>query len=235
MTIKQIALDALTKKFEGISDAVLSRIAAKVAKTAKNEEEVTTTVEEMTLQNIIDSYTDSRVTEGSEKAVKTYEQKYGLKDGEKLEAKPEPETEKIDIPANDDTPAYVKEMLNSIKSLSEEVASLKAGKTEDSRKGVVNKLLEGCPDKKKNSIMREFSRINFKDDKDFDSWIEEISPDINDAKEAFNAERNASITPKAGGGSKDNKPNEQVMQRVDAMLKNNAVNTTAIKGLQSNN
>ena len=81
MSLKKDALEALKTKFEGIDEKVLSRIAKNIAKTAKDEDEVMALVEELTLQGVIDAYTDSRVTEGSEKAVKTYEEKHGLKDG----------------------------------------------------------------------------------------------------------------------------------------------------------
>ena len=83
-------LEALTAKFEGVSASILGRIADKLAKTATTPEQVKTAVEGMTLQQVIESYGDSRATEASntarENAVKDYESRYGLKDGAKTAA-----------------------------------------------------------------------------------------------------------------------------------------------------
>lgn len=59
MSLKKDALEALKTKFEGIDEKVLSRIAKNIAKTAKDEDEVMALVEELTLQGVIDAYTDS--------------------------------------------------------------------------------------------------------------------------------------------------------------------------------
>ena len=71
--MRKVILEALKTKFEGIDAKVFNRIAAKLAKTVKTEEEATTAVEELTLQQVIDSYSDSRVTEAQEKAIGSYE------------------------------------------------------------------------------------------------------------------------------------------------------------------
>ena len=85
--MKKEILEALTTKFPGVSSAVLDRTANKLAKTITKTEDVATAVEGVTIQQIIDSYTDSRVTEASEtarkNAVNDYESKYGLTDGVK--------------------------------------------------------------------------------------------------------------------------------------------------------
>ena len=82
--ILEIILEKLKAKFEGVSDSILDRIAEKLAKTVKNEEEATTAVEGVTLQQLFDSYGDSRATEAQRTAVSNYEKKYGLKDGAKV-------------------------------------------------------------------------------------------------------------------------------------------------------
>lgn len=85
--MKKELLDALKAKFPGVSDNILGRIANKLAKTATTAEQVKTAVEGVTIQQVIESYGDSRATEASEtareNAVKDYETRYGLKDGVK--------------------------------------------------------------------------------------------------------------------------------------------------------
>ena len=62
-SMHKIALDALKTRFQGISEKVLDRIAENIAKTATTAEEVKSTVEEITIQQIIDAEGDRRATD----------------------------------------------------------------------------------------------------------------------------------------------------------------------------
>lgn len=86
--MKQKLFDALKAKFPGVNANVLNRIADKLAKTVTTDEQVTTAVAGVTQEfiEIIESYGDSRATEAQQTAVHTYETKYGLKDGQKIDA-----------------------------------------------------------------------------------------------------------------------------------------------------
>ena len=83
--MRKAILDALKAKFQGVSESVLNRIADKLCKTVTTAEQVQTAVDGVTIQQVIEGYADSRATEASQTAVHTYEQKYGLKDGAKVE------------------------------------------------------------------------------------------------------------------------------------------------------
>lgn len=87
--MKEKILAALKTKFAGVPEAILDRIASKLAKTATTEEQVNSLAEGMTLQNVFDSYGDSRATEASQTAVSNYEKKHGIKDGKPI-AEPTP-------------------------------------------------------------------------------------------------------------------------------------------------
>jgi len=89
--MKKIILEALKAKFIGVSDSVLDRIATKAANTVTKEEDVASYVEGVTLQQVIDSYGDSRATDAAKSAVSTYEEKHKLKDGEKIGGGSDPE------------------------------------------------------------------------------------------------------------------------------------------------
>lgn len=256
MSIKRTALDKLKTKFEGIDEKVLSRIAAKIAKTAKTDEEVSTEVEDLTLMDVINSYTDSRVTDAQDKAVKRYKQEKGIKDGEgdgdgtqegdgdgnKPEGQEGEGTGKKGNEADDDTPAYIKTLMKSVETLAGEVASLKAGKTENARKTMLADTLKSANDKQRKFYERNFARMKFKDDEDFQDWLDEVSDDLKDSTEGS----------EGGEGTEGNKPQPQpqgrpkgggtggggipalVQARIDARSK--AVTAApAIKGLPSNN
>ena len=52
--IQQIT-DALKTKFVGVDDKIIGRVAAKLAKTVTKQEDVTTSVEGVTFQQILES------------------------------------------------------------------------------------------------------------------------------------------------------------------------------------
>ena len=85
--MKQKILEALKAKFPGVNANVLNRIADKLAKTVTTDEQITTAIAGVTKEfiEIIESYGDSRATEAQQTAVQTYETKYGLKDGQKID------------------------------------------------------------------------------------------------------------------------------------------------------
>ena len=94
--MRKIILEKLKAKFEGVSDFILDRVAGKLAKTVTTEEEATTAVAGVTLQQLFDSYGDSRATEAQVSAVENYEKKYGLKDGAKVKDGDGPDGKKDD-------------------------------------------------------------------------------------------------------------------------------------------
>ena len=77
-------LEALKKKFPGVSDTILGKTAKKLSETVKTADEVDTAVEGVTFQTLLESYGDTRATEATKTAVANYEKKYGLKEGVKV-------------------------------------------------------------------------------------------------------------------------------------------------------
>lgn len=82
--MKEEILALLVAKFTGVSNAILSRIAEKYAKTATTETNLDELVEGITFQTVIDSYGDARATESAQSAVSNYEKKHGLKEGKAI-------------------------------------------------------------------------------------------------------------------------------------------------------
>ena len=238
MSIRKTALEALKTKFDGIDESVLSRVASTISKTAKTEEDALAKVEDMTLQGVINSYTDSRVSDASEKITKTFEEKYGVKnpdDGKKEgeEKAPDDAKGKEGTGADNDMPSWFKAFADAQQKTNEtflaKFQSMEAGKTAEERKATIEKLLDGAPEKMKKSILREFGRSQFKDDKDFDSWVEEITPDIEDATEAFKAQGGVSTPPKSGSAGAQGVVNPMVQARIAARQAETV--TPAIQGL----
>jgi hypothetical protein len=197
--MKTKALEALKTKFEGVSDAILSRVADKIAKTATNEEEVTTAVEGVTFQQLLESYGDSRATEATQSAVTNYEKKHGLKEGKKVEKQAEKKSE--EKKTDDDTPEWVKQLMESNKALTDRIAKLEGDKTATTRKSALAKVLEKAPEKIRTRYEKDFARMNFADDDDFNAWVEEITPDVEGIANDFASKGGVVGRPKGGGSA----------------------------------
>lgn len=91
MTIFEQILAGLQQKFPGVDTATLTRIATKKAEGVTDETKVTSIVEGISFQDVMQNYGDFRAGQAQTSAVSNYEKKHGLKDGKPIEnPKPEP-------------------------------------------------------------------------------------------------------------------------------------------------
>lgn len=155
--MKKEILEALKAKFPGVSETILGRIADKYAKTATTAEQVKTTVEGVTIQQIIESYGDSRATEASntarENAVKDYEARYKLKDGVKIDDNTDDgknnqtEGKNNQTDGGEDMPTWAQKLFG-------EIAELKATKTTETRMQQLNAVIGKLPEAMKKAYER---------------------------------------------------------------------------------
>lgn len=169
--MKKKILEALKAKFEGVSETILDRIATKLAKTASTEDQVATAVEGVTLQQVIESYGDSRATEAQQTAVRNYEAKYNLKDGkpEKIDGG-EPNKGKATEPSGaEDTPAWVKE-------LTDRLDRLEASRTAENRKQQLSKVIDRLPE----NLRKAYERLPLDgySDEQFSTVLSEITTEV---------------------------------------------------------
>lgn len=198
---KQI-LDALKAKFTGVSEAILSRIADKIAKTVTKEEDVTTAVEGVTLQHVLESYGDSRATEAQQTAVSNYEKKHGLKDGQKATGGELDDPNGTSPATGGDLDGQITAAVQAaIKPFQDEINTLKSGKVSENRKQQLDTVIANASDKFKTTTGKNFTRINFKDDEDFNSWLEEVKTDVEEDVAETAADGASFGRPKTGQGS----------------------------------
>ena len=167
--MKKELLAALKAKFEGVNESILSRIADKLAKTTTKEEDVATAVSGVTIQQIIEGYGDSRATEAQQSAVRNYEEKYGLKDGEKLqEPKPKPQEETI--------PEWAKQLVKENKTLSERLGRMDGERITAERKQKLSAVFKKLPE----NLRKPYERMSV--DKlsaeDFTTLVGEITAEV---------------------------------------------------------
>lgn len=157
--MRKLLLDALKAKFTGVSEQVLGRIADKLAKTVKTEAEVATAVEGVTLQQVIDSYGDSRATEAQQTAVKNYESKYGLKDGAKVKDGSDPTPTATDTNNKDgednSTPAWAKTIIENQKSITDRLNKMDGERTATNRKQQLSTIIGKLPE----ALRKPYERI----------------------------------------------------------------------------
>ena len=231
--MKNKILELLKPKFEGVSETILGRIADKLSKTAKTDEDVNTLIEGVTFQQILESYGDSRATEAQQSAVANYEKKHGLKDGKSVKTEPKTEPKAEPKTEDDDVPAWAKALIDSNNSLKSELEAIKGEKTTNKRKSALDKVLGKAPDKIRQRYTKDFERMSFKDDEDFNAWIGDITPDVEAITNEYNTKGGVVRRPKSGGGG--NGENENVHLKARIAEREAETSAPAIIGLTNQN
>lgn len=104
--------------------------------------------------------------------------------------------------------AYAKQSNEQIKALTDQLSAIQAKETTGTRKQKFEAILDGLPDAVKTSQLKDFGRITFKDDEDFENWMTEKNTDLEGLKVAIVAEDATKFgpsTPKSPGGGGGNK------------------------------
>jgi len=108
----------------------------------------------------------------------------------------------------DEVPAWAKALIDSNNALKQELSAMKAKETSTSRKARLEELIKDAGTFGKSAV-RQFERMTFANDEEFDAYLEEVKEDI----KTLNQERTAAglsalgNPPSAGGGGK--KENEE--------------------------
>lgn len=177
--MKKEILEALTTKFTGVSASILDRIATKLAKTVTTAEQVKTAVEGVTIQQVIESYGDSRATEASntarENAVKDYETRYGLKDGVKTTTtnggeQGNPATATNTNPGGEEKiPAWAQKLFDRLDAQ-------EAARTTETRKQQLNAVISKLPE----TMRKAYERIPLDKytEEEFSTMLGEVTTEV---------------------------------------------------------
>ena len=179
--MKQKLFDALKAKFPGVNANVLNRIAEKLAKTVTTDEQVTTAVAGVTQEfiEIIESYGDSRATEAQQTAVHTYETKYGLKDGQKIDAtggaaggqagSGTTVQQQQAGGAQEQVPAWAQALIDSNKKLNDRLDKMDGERTTATRKQQLSTIIEKLPENLRKAYER--TPVNDLTDEQFNALV----------------------------------------------------------------
>lgn len=178
--MKKEILDALKAKFPGVSDNILDRMAAKLAKTVTTAEQVNTAVEGVTIQQVIDSYGDSRATEASntarENAIKDYESRHGLKDGVKTTTTTTGSEQPTGGSATNPTTRGNEEMPAWAKTIMERLEAQDKARATESRKQQLEAVIGKLPE----ALRKPYDRLPLDkySDEDFTKMLGEITTEV---------------------------------------------------------
>lgn len=195
MTISEQILAGLQQKFPGVDTAILTRIANKKAEGVTDETKVNSIVEGISFSDVLTSYGDFRAGDASKSAVTNYEKKHNLKDGKPIvEPNPTPKPEEKE----DDVPAWAQALIDSNKTLSDELTQLKTEKAQATRsQQILAKAKEyGIPE-------NYAKRCAIKDDEDLDVYFKDLKQDF--ANDGFKG-----VTPPESAEQKIEKENESI-------------------------
>lgn len=155
-------IEQLKTKYKtlGFSDQVFQSLAETLAGSVTDESQIETAIAGVeNLLKSIQSQEDKRVSEALKKKAES-----------KKDAQPEEPKGKEEGGKNDQTQS----LLKAIEALKQEVHSIKTEKTVESRKQTLEKVLEGSVPAFKTTAMKLFDRMKFKDEEDFNSFLEEV-------------------------------------------------------------
>lgn len=248
MEFEQLILAALQTKFTGVDAKILGRIAKKYAKTATGttEADAKTIVDGITFQQVLESHADYRATEAQKTAVANYESKHNLRDGKPIEqpqqnqSQTQPQQEQSGQTAGqqggqqseEKAPAWAQQIIADNKALRERLQSIESERTQNSRLERFREAIKGAPDKVKTRYEKDFARLTFKDDADFDGYLEEVAPDIA-AMAASDSRKGAAVGAPFGSQGSNTTASELVKARFEAAAKADAA--PAIAGLPTTN
>lgn len=194
-------IELLKAKFEGVSDSIIERLADKLAKNIADESGIQQAVEAVTIQQLLESYGDSRATEAQRTAVKNYERKHGLKDGQKVDGSE---------PANDATkqepsaiPEWAQKLIESNKALKARLDAMDTERTAKTRLQRVEEIIATLPD----ALRKPYTRVDYASmsDDEYTKLLTDLPAEVAESERAVGV-KNAvfgrpGATPAASGDS----------------------------------
>lgn len=209
-------LSALKTKFTGVSDNILSRFANKLAETATAGADAQQIADAVTFQDILQSEGDRRANEAAITAVRNYEEKQARKTIKQDETTNDKisyagarqmgvEAQNGQQDANVTQAADISAMIakaiaqalpEALSPMQQQIAAMQGEKTAASRRERLNKAISSLPEVQRSRYARDFERMNFADDADFDAYLSELQPDIKAITDDYSRKATVTTPPK---------------------------------------
>lgn len=184
--MKEKILALLIAKFAGVRKDGLTQLAAALSLQFNTDDEAATFVGKITAEQVNTFVTDWRKEADSEisKANKTYED--GLKkkfDFVEKKAESDPEKmEQVKIDGPFDAKAIQSIVAEAVKAvvapLQQKIEAFESGNTTQSRKAFLEKELSDSPLKFKEKVLKDFERMKFDNEDNFNAYLNETKEDV---------------------------------------------------------
>ena len=209
MDFRTQIFEALKAKFTGGNAAVLNRIADRLAKTVTSAEQVTTAVAGIT-QDIVDmmeSYGDARATEAAQTSVG------GGQQAQQTATVTTTQTANPTAGGAEAVPAWAQSLLESNKTMAQEIANLKAERTTTTRRQQLSEIVSKLPEKLRKPYER--MAIDSLTDEQFNALVGEVTAEVNDLASDINSKGAVFSTPTANNQGGNN--GELTKEQIDAI------------------
>lgn len=177
-------LEQLKEKFEGVSEPVLKPTANKLAKTIDDESALADEIAGVTIQGIIDSYTDSRVTSGVNTALKRERSKAPTTTPTEEEPTDDAEREtksKDTTPkAEDEAPAWAKTLLTRLGALEADATKARGAKRAEELRGLAKDLPASVA-----SLLETRSDLGDLSEEDYNALREQTQKQVTEISQDF--------------------------------------------------
>ena len=203
--MKQKLLELLNQKFlgKGVRKDGLEQLANSYYITVKTEEEAQTLVDSIELETVNEFVTEWRRSVDSEvnKGIETFKKNF----------KPEPP--KPDDPKPQDPkpePNDISEIIKNavqlaVQPFQEKLNGYEKVNIEKQRVSILNEKLSTAPEVFKDRVLRDFNRMAFKDDEDFDAFITETETDLTTFNQTISDQANGAYRRPYVSGNSSNK------------------------------
>lgn len=212
--MKQKLLELLTAKFLGKGTTrkdVLARLASAFATQCTTEEEAQALIDKVTVEQVTDFEKEHRSEVDSEiaKATKTALENAGKGKGGEGAGNPEPKKEEGGNGGEEsDIAKALKQIAETQKTLADEINSIKAGKTTESRLSRMEEVLKDVNPELKAKALKDFGRMSFENDESFEEYLTETTTDIQTINQTIVNQGLAGHQPGNGGGAPTGKLTE---------------------------
>jgi len=194
MTIKEKVLQALKTKYKnfGLTEKTLEAMADTLAAQLKEESEQSEIDDKVNgAENFLKAFqseADKRVTDAVSKAKGTTTNQ---NQNDQEPAAPAGEPSEI-----------AKAVAAAMAPFMQEIASIKGEKLADTRKQKLEKALAGVPDNLKTRALKDFQRMSFEKEEDFDGYLAEVETDYASYKTNDDPFNNLGAPPQSAGETK---------------------------------
>lgn len=179
-------LALLLAKFAGVRKDGLALLAKQLDMQVTTEAEAQALIDKIAVEKVTDFVKDYRAGVDKEVStgVKTNETTLREKFSFVEKATPTPPASTPPDPSKEgfkpeDLASYLKTALEAaVKPLQDKIMSFESGKTNESRKGSLEAKLKDAPENFKAKILKDFTRMSFNTDEDFNTYLTETEQDL---------------------------------------------------------